>query len=535
MKPPMPTAAAPILAPAPRDVQMTRPDPPRYCWLKRLTLGTLLLVVALLAVRLAWGWEAERRFARAIAPVLARGEPTTAAQWNPLPVAEPVNATPYLRKAAAAVNTTAWSPANTSINFPAAYTPHSPGWHTVAAQSVAANGAVFPLARQARAHDRFDWGTRAASPVAGILLRYLNDTRMLANTLGDAAQYAHEQGDDVAALETMRDVLHVAKAARTDGFTVCALVGVGIDSLACARLMEIAPGLRLDPDAPPPPTAPDATTAAAGRFPTTAPLDRPRPVSPAHVRAVIDELLDDRDSVAGMRRALAGERVTQLDLADWLGRGSWVLRPMLRLDAVRMLEADEEITEAAAQTNQPAARVVLARLDAKLPPPLPPGRRVLSPTAPGAAGARREPIDFARLLSNDFLNGASSGRIVIQHLRGVTERRMTAVSLAAQLYRAEHDEWPPTIEALVPKYLPEVPTDPLAAEGERLRYILVPGGLPDGRDRPVVYSAGDNGVYETDDARILPAAPVYFWRRSADEWRDLSRWAPPPPASGPAR
>ena len=540
MKPPLPTSAAAASAAVPRDprgVEVTRPDPPRFWWLQRLTLGTLLLVVALLAVRLAWGWEAERRFARSIAPALARGEATKAADWAPPRVPGPVNAAAYVQQAAAAVDRTAWSPSNGLLNFPAPYTPHSPNWHTIAAQSVAANGKVFPLARRARMYDRFDWGTQPTSPLVNTLLPHLNDVRMLANTLRDAALYAHEQGDDVAALEAARDMLHLADGARTEGVAVCVLVGVGIESITCYKLQEMAPGLRIDAaaTAPAPPAVPDAATAAAGPFPTTAPVTPPRPVSPAHVRAVIDELLDDRDADDGLRRALAGERIMQLDMVDWLARGAWVLRPMLRLDAVRMLDADEVVAEAGAQANQRAARAVLARDPGTMAPPLRPGRSIFSRVAAGAAGGRREPMDFARLLSNEMVNGSASGRVVIQHLRSTNERRMAAVSLAAQLYRAEHGEWPPTLDALVPKYLPEVPADALAGEGDRLRYVLVRRGLPDGRDRPVAYSAGDNGVYDTKDPPILPAAAMYGWTNSADQWRDLSRWPPPAAATAPAR
>ncbi len=40
----------------------TRPVPPRYWWLKRVLLTTGVLAVALVVLRLWWGWEAERRW-----------------------------------------------------------------------------------------------------------------------------------------------------------------------------------------------------------------------------------------------------------------------------------------------------------------------------------------------------------------------------------------------------------------------------------------------------------------------------------------
>ena len=55
----------------PREPERVEPDPPRYWWLKRLTAGCVMLAAGLLVLRLAWGWEAERRFRRAMEPVLA--------------------------------------------------------------------------------------------------------------------------------------------------------------------------------------------------------------------------------------------------------------------------------------------------------------------------------------------------------------------------------------------------------------------------------------------------------------------------------
>ena len=312
-------------------------------------------------------------------------------------------------------------------------------------------------------------------------------------------------------------------------------MGIGIDEIANSRLLEIAPGLRIAPDgAADNAGVLDAASAAAGPFPTTTPVNPPRPVAPSHVRGLIRELLDDTDADAGLRRALAGERVMQLDLAEWFGARSWVLRPMFRLDAARMLDAGEVLDEAARHAHLPPATDVLRRNAHRLLPPTPPGKSVLWPGA-ATPGKKPERIDFPRVVSVELLSGSSLGRIIVQHLRGTTERRMAAVSLAARVYRADHGVWPPSIDALVPEYLPEVPADALAPDGARLRYLVLPNALPDGRDRPVVYSAGDNGVYDTKDPPVLPNAPAYNWQRTADEWRDLERWTPAaaPPATAP--
>lgn len=68
------------------------------------------------------------------------------------------------------------------------------------------------------------------------------------------------------------------------------------------------------------------------------------------------------------------------------------------------------------------------------------------------------------------------------------------VGIALELYHREHDEWPKLLEALSPRWLPEVPVDRI--NGGPLHYKIVD-------DRPVVYSVG---VDRDDDAGRAPSA-----------------------------
>jgi len=104
------------------------------------------------------------------------------------------------------------------------------------------------------------------------------------------------------------------------------------------------------------------------------------------------------------------------------------------------------------------------------------------------------------------------------------DRAMTAVSVAARLYQVDHDgHWPSDLKALVPQYLPRVPTDLFAADARPVGYILARNGT-----RPLVYSVGPDGVDNTPDESVLPAVPCYGWTSTPDQWRDLSRFLPPP-------
>lgn len=112
-------------------------------------------------------------------------------------------------------------------------------------------------------------------------------------------------------------------------------------------------------------------------------------------------------------------------------------------------------------------------------------------------------------------------RIIQLRFRMVADRRMTAVSLAAQLYRADHHrQWPTKLNELVPKYLPAVPQDPFRKDGGAIGYQIIPHGWIDGDNRPVLFV--DSGV----DYGPEPD-PQYAWYSHGKipirNYRDLSR------------
>jgi hypothetical protein len=75
-----------------------------------------------------------------------------------------------------------------------------------------------------------------------------------------------------------------------------------------------------------------------------------------------------------------------------------------------------------------------------------------------------------------------------RYYRGLTTRRLAAVALAIRRYRVDHDgQWPATLNALVPSYLPELPADPLASGGAQFGYSAN-GALP------IIYSVGSDGI-----------------------------------------
>jgi hypothetical protein len=156
----------------------------------------------------------------------------------------------------------------------------------------------------------------------------------------------------------------------------------------------------------------------------------------------------------------------------------------------------------------------------------------LSGRGGAAVVAKRAPVDYTRLVTTDVcaLTGASAGRVMESNLRVRADARLAAASLAIQLYRADHaGAFPPSLDALVPDYLPRVPQDPLSTGGEPIRYVVAKGALPGGGDRPLVYSVGTDGVDNTAaDLKSLPKHPSFGTQKAPDELRDVSRWVPVP-------
>ena len=203
------------------------------------------------------------------------------------------------------------------------------------------------------------------------------------------------------------------------------------------------------------------------------------------------------------------------------------------------------------------------------PPPVDPD----APPTPGRplpiADARRlvadllapqpTPRERLRAILGDRLPAAIRDGEVKDHTlealrRGSAERQLVGMSLAAHVFRHARGRWPQSLDELSAELPGGAPPDPWGDGAQTLGYVLIPGGLPDGSARPLVYSRA-----ETPDGLYYPATrPQYGWYQGgpgdADDvgdegdegdapppwikggqFRDVARWpsdAPTPP--GPA-
>jgi hypothetical protein len=123
-----------------------------------------------------------------------------------------------------------------------------------------------------------------------------------------------------------------------------------------------------------------------------------------------------------------------------------------------------------------------------------------------------------------LLTGTSSTRLVTVEMRIRMEQRLAAVALAIRMHRVDHGDLPASLDALVPNYLPRVPKDPFATDA-RIGYMRIKHGLPDGTDRPLIYSVGEAGDVDVEE-KYAPPVPTFDWSKGNFQFRDLTRWSP---------
>lgn len=455
---------------------------PRYWWLKRIVAVSVLIFVALSFVRLAWGWDANRRIEAALDDIPAHGESFNPADFDTPRVPDADNYIRHFENAVAALAPNVYSPANSDEDFPD-YPPYPTQWHTLAQKAINANPEAFRLIRNARAYPQVDWKPNLVRPLRADYNRTLTGGRSLANLLSDTAITRHLEGNDAEALELIRDVLGMADAVYQGPALVDYLVAMGFQALAIHRVQVIAPGIRFQ----------DAQPAATRQ----------------QVRELIVPLLDDQNDQR-IQRVFQFDRIQAFDIVDQYTRNNMLLHPMFMLDlelifqswrrSIDAIQLDDFSQAKALFPEQPRRGINLSLLG-----------------TPPETNIRELPRELSATFSFSPIS------LMQTALRQRAARRSAVVSLAVALYLADHDgNFPADLNELVPLYLPAVPIDPFSSTKEPLRYVL----YGDTR-RPLVYSVGPDGVDDTTAGSPVPAEPQFGTIRTADQYTDLSRFDPP--------
>jgi hypothetical protein len=329
----------------------TAAPPRRFWWLKRLSFAFALLFALLLALRLLWGHVAQRRVDQRILAAQSAGEPVVPSDFiDPNKPADAENAAVAFGAAAMALK---FNQAQSA--FDARYDPDialSESDRKLLAGIVAGNVKALALSRHAATLPHVDWGVRYTTPLLWTLLPHLSPARRLASFLRYAAIDHHLSGMDGQTVEDLRDIIREGDDIDRGQpvFLVTHLVSIAINSLATDTIARYAGELQID-----------TTTAGA--------------TTTAQVRMLIDQLLDDQT----YRKAVAGswyaERLIGFDEATadyviyrtpqhqwWL----WPIRPMFRLDAVRLFDWYSAVAAASSEASLPVAMAKMPAL-----PPMP--------------------------------------------------------------------------------------------------------------------------------------------------------------------
>lgn len=334
----------------------------------------------------------------------------------------------------------------------------------------------------------------------------ISSLRQLARARLATLHLAIEADDAVGIAESLRDLFTLSRAAFMQPWTIGSLVGQSIVMLPESVIRE---GVR------------------SGRL------------SEASLRAMLDAYLQNPPP-PDLSRAIDGEFVVFQDTVQWVysddGHGDGYLvvtaaDPVLAMggaaslsgpsfvDKMRNLEAIFLPTrrEAIAQAGSFFERLKTA---AALPGP----ERTLALDAMAADAEHSREILLKMI-------APAMARTVENYSVAMMKRNAIVVMLAIECYRAAHGELPPTLTALVPAFLPELPVDCLCDEPFRYRpeqnqeldvpYVLYALG------RDCIDDGGRASMHAPDSSLGPHAAPGYDYVVNVPPLTDESQLTPP--------
>jgi hypothetical protein len=423
----MELAAAPCSPASNTAEPVESPIPPRFWWLKRLTVLALVFFALLAGVRWWWAREADRRLAALIADARSRGEPVFPEEFAPKSVPDDQNAAILFDQAAAAI---AITPQFSRLDPPGVdpsdpFKPLTSSQLQIAGTNLAANRRALDLARQAASRPAASWGSRDSSQA---IRKRGMPQRNLAKLLCWAAVYSHANGDDREALSLVGDLLAQSRAMDSGPMTfMTRRYSMLMEGEAVSAVRRISNDLWIDPGSS------KAATRQQALDITTLLLDDAHYHS-VDVRSWFALRADRLEVLRQIRQYLTNP----VDLA---------LEPMYRIDLLRTFAYLGDEARAAEQIHCPPASTY---------------------APPDDGGYINSPL-YLMTRPSEAIIARRTG--IEQFYRATIVRRVAAVKLAIRLYQLDHTgAHPATLDQLVPEYLPAVPRDAMAADDRPLGY-----------------------------------------------------------------
>lgn len=431
------------------------PIPPRYWWLKRISIGVGVLLVAVVFLRLWWGWEAERRLQAEIDRIIAAGEPFYPEDYI-RDVPDEQNAALLYEQAAGALR----ADPNSEIDAAdVCFDWEECEKHVDEARAlIELNAPVVHLVRRGRALPEVSWNPTLTN--AQLFAANLSANRQVTRILQLAAYLHFRDGHHDQFVETILDMIAHGESQAQRPNLIASLVAWACESQALRIIGEYAGELVVDQEM------------ASSEI---------RPVRRSTVESLISVLLDVQGLVSAYNATRNGERTLEYDihtqsLNALSGRRSSLPElvvslpsrvyggPLLTLELARSLAPETDFM-LSAEESWPATKTRRGGVQASV-------------------GLVRS---MARPVSTSISLWDLTDRSIYLLYKLITWRRLTATALAIRLFELDHGRRPETLALLVPDYLPSVPIDLFAADGAEIRYVR-----GSGRDR--LYSVGRNGL-----------------------------------------
>jgi hypothetical protein len=454
-------------------------------WAWRGLAGLGIIATLLVVGFWIWDWRVERQFHARVKEIHDSGEPIYAEDFaTPEPAAGTNAVDDWLAAGSVAEREDEASQAASELTLPAP--PLAEEEVKVISAYVDGRREVFGLVESAVGKPAVWWRIDWSQPTIFQDLPGTRSFRAIGNVLRMDALLALHRGDQRRALARVRQLEALGRAIDRQSNIVGHLIGIGLQAMAAEVVEWVAPDLKLDPGG------------GGG-------------VTPAEVRAVIDELLDDGPLRAGMIDALRGERKDQWIIVDAMVSGKPITTGSKPIAALKRGALVRPFFHADGELMLRLMTGLIRQFEATGDwPGFQSGGEYRSMYAEIQAGSVRHVM--ARMLTPTL------DKAVQAHYRCVADRRLAAVALAAGWYAAEHGgRLAATLGELVPKYLPAIPMDPMSAGG------AVPLRYRGAGENPVVYSVGTDGV--DDGGEGLRVEELFDRWRGRDAVMHLRRQA----------
>lgn len=286
-----------------------------------------------------------------------------------------------------------------------------------------------------------DWEVKWSDPIFATLLLDINPTRSLVKVVSAAAMLAHHQGHDDQAIHRISQMLMIARATDQKPFHVTHVVSLNMAKDACQQVEWLAPTLEIGTE-----------SGDANRD---------------QVQRLIKDLLDDDWILQRFHETSIISRLWMIDTIRVLGDGRLTPSQTRELLSFRNVSIDTLPTHAQIYAD---ARLLLPYMGtpiaASSAESWPEYQKRIQPIPSELADIYKHPL-FG--ITPQY-RGRADAR-ARDGYQAIARLRIAATTLALRAYAVDHDDQlPPTLEALVPTYLPKIPLDPIAKTGGPLAY-----------------------------------------------------------------